>query len=93
MLGGGKGEDARVGAYLRQNSSPGDSLLVGFGHSNVYVDAEMRERKEESLASTVETLVVVCDMAWIYLYYTKERIWSAEARREWVEPDVKALDF
>jgi hypothetical protein len=36
------GEDARVGAYLRQHSSPGDSLLVGFGHSNVYVDAEMR---------------------------------------------------
>ena len=35
-------EDARVGAYLRQHSSPGDSLLVGFGHSNVYVDAEMR---------------------------------------------------
>ena len=35
-------EDARVGAYLRQHSDPGDSLLVGFGHSNVYVDAEMR---------------------------------------------------
>lgn len=35
-------EDARVAAYLRHHSSPGDSLLVGFGHSNVYVDAEMR---------------------------------------------------
>jgi hypothetical protein len=35
-------EDARVAAYLRQHASPGDSLLVGFGHSNVYVDAEMR---------------------------------------------------
>lgn len=35
-------EDARVAAYLRHHASPGDTLLVGFGHSNVYVDAEMR---------------------------------------------------
>ena len=35
-------EDARVAAYLRHHSSPGDTLVVGFGHSNVYVDAEMR---------------------------------------------------
>ena len=35
-------EDARVAAYLREHSAPTDSLLVGFGHPNVYVDAEMR---------------------------------------------------
>ena len=35
-------EDARVAAYLRHHAAPGDSLIVGFGHSNVYVDAEMR---------------------------------------------------
>jgi hypothetical protein len=38
----GTGEDARVATYLRNHASPGDSLLVGFGHSNVYVDAELR---------------------------------------------------
>ncbi len=35
-------EDARVAAYLRQQSLPDDGLLVGFGHPNVYVDAELR---------------------------------------------------
>jgi hypothetical protein len=35
-------EDARVAAYLREHSAATDSLLVGFGHPNVYVDAEMR---------------------------------------------------
>ena len=35
-------EDARVAAYLREHARPNDSLVVGFGHSNVYVDAEMR---------------------------------------------------
>jgi hypothetical protein len=35
-------EDARVAAYLRQHAQPDDGLLVGFGHPNVYVDAELR---------------------------------------------------
>jgi hypothetical protein len=29
----------------------------------------------------------------IYDYYSKERLSSEEARKEWVEPDVKPLDF
>ena len=29
----------------------------------------------------------------IYDYYSKERLLSEEARKEWVEPDLKPLDF
>lgn len=29
----------------------------------------------------------------IYSYYTKERLSSAEAKKEWIEPGVKPLDF
>ena len=28
----------------------------------------------------------------IYSYYTKERLSSAEAKKEWIEPDMKPLD-
>ena len=27
----------------------------------------------------------------VFDYYTRERLWSEEARRVWVEPDLKAL--
>jgi hypothetical protein len=29
----------------------------------------------------------------IYSYYTRERLSSDEAKKEWIEPDVMALDF
>jgi hypothetical protein len=29
----------------------------------------------------------------IYEYYTKERLSSEEARKQWIDPDVKPLDF
>lgn len=34
-----------------------------------------------------------CAMDWIYRYYSRSRIWSPEAKRAWVEPDVTSLDF
>jgi len=30
---------------------------------------------------------------WLLAYWTRERLFSAEARRGWVEPDVKALPY
>ena len=31
--------------------------------------------------------------AWLMEYWTRERLFSVEARREWVEPDLEALPF
>jgi hypothetical protein len=45
------------------------------------------------LASAVEELVRICSMDWPLSYYSKDRLWSDEAKREWVEPDLRELDF
>ena len=33
------------------------------------------------------------DPDWLLAYWTRERLFSVEARRRWCEPDVKALPF
>jgi hypothetical protein len=30
---------------------------------------------------------------WLFAYWTKERLFSVEARRRWVEPDIRPLPF
>ena len=30
---------------------------------------------------------------WLIAYWSKERLFSADARRAWVEPDIQALPF
>jgi hypothetical protein len=30
---------------------------------------------------------------WLLAYWSKDRLFTPEARREWVEPDIKALGF
>lgn len=41
----------------------------------------------------VEDLVSTCTVTWLYRYYSKERIWSPEAKATWVAPDLQPLDF
>ena len=38
-------------------------------------------------------LAGICNVAWIYDHYSRELIWSTEAKASWKEPDVKPLDF
>jgi hypothetical protein len=47
----------------------------------------------EDLAEAVEALAAAFDMRWPLLYYSKARLWSAEARRKWIEPDLRPLEF
>ena len=46
-----------------------------------------------SLAAAVEELAGACDMRWPLRHYSPERLWSAEARAGWVEPDREPLGF
>jgi hypothetical protein len=47
-----------------------------------------------SLASIANEMIETCgDSQLIYNYYSKEILSSDEARRMWIEPDVKPLDF
>ena len=45
------------------------------------------------LTAAVEELAAACDMRWPLDYYTPDRLWSAEAKAGWVEPDRRPLDF
>jgi len=45
------------------------------------------------LTAAIEDLASACDMEWPLRYYSPERLWSAEARADWLEPDQQPLDF
>lgn len=45
------------------------------------------------LCEVVEELVCCCSVAWLYEHYSRDRIWSAEAKAIGIDPDLKPLDF
>jgi hypothetical protein len=47
----------------------------------------------DAVAGLVNDLAERCRVSWLYEYYTAERLWSAEARAEFVPPDRRPLDF
>jgi hypothetical protein len=53
----------------------------------------LRCHPDSSLVVAIEELAVACDMQWPLRYYSPERLWSAEARAAWIEPDRQPLDF
>lgn len=46
-----------------------------------------------SLPAELARLEALCGVEWMYRYYSRALIWSSEARRQWVEPDLLELDF
>ncbi len=49
------------------------------------------EGKRSCLESHAELkrLEEICSIEWLYQFYSRERVWSAEAKRSWVEPDLQ----
>lgn len=54
---------------------------------------ERRDKTRPFVDITNEILETIGDSQLIYAYYGKELLSSDEARRRWIEPDVKPLDF
>ncbi len=48
---------------------------------------------EVELSREINRLVQVCKLDWIYSYYSKTLIHSDAAKLQWVEPDLRPLDF
>jgi len=46
-----------------------------------------------AFASVNEVMARLNDSRLIFTYYTRQRLQTAEARRQWVEPDLQPLDF
>jgi hypothetical protein len=49
------------------------------------------DKKCSLLEATNAVIESLGDSQLVFDYYTRERLWSEEARRVWVEPDLKAL--
>jgi len=52
-----------------------------------------KELRKLDLHEGVAFLEALCKVEWLYQYYTPELIWSSEAKKCWVNPDVTDLDF
>jgi hypothetical protein len=57
------------------------------------VDKFLRDNPGVNLTAAVEQLAGICDMQWPLRYYSSDRLWSAEAKAAWLEPDRQPLDF
>ena len=46
-----------------------------------------------ALEDELVCLLNICTVDWLYNYYSKDLIWSDQAKHQWMEPDIKAFDF
>ena len=56
-------------------------------------DSVHKEGERIPVTEQLRNLERACSVEWLYSYYSKARIWSAEARSAWLPPDRKPLDF
>ena len=57
------------------------------------VAAHLAANPDTHLPTATNELARDCDSIWLLTHYTKDRLWSPQARSEWLEPDLKGLDF
>jgi hypothetical protein len=80
----------------RYNRTCGDPLGYNETVTRLYIrriDADLRRAPGGSLPERIERLASAYPPDWMYAYYSRERIWSTEAKRGWLEPDLRPLDF
>lgn len=57
------------------------------------ISAYLAEHRSPELPNSIDELAQTCGLAWMLSYYSPERLWSAEARNEWLEPDIQELNL
>jgi hypothetical protein len=45
------------------------------------------------LHARIARLAAAYPLGWMYAFFSRERIWSDAAKRGWIEPDLRPLDF
>jgi hypothetical protein len=79
------------------NAKCGDGIGYNETITVLFMKKIFYELQQPQTCSKIEDelirLLNVCTVEWLYNYYSKELIWSDQAKQEWVEPDIKALDF
>jgi hypothetical protein len=86
----------------RYNASVGGENTETAGYHETITQASLRaarrflkEREGISLCEVGRELMAspLGKSDWLMEYWTRERLFSVEARREWVEPDLRGLPF
>jgi hypothetical protein len=90
------------GLIRAYNESTGVANTDTGGYHETITQASLRAASSFLAAHRDEPLFAVCNALmespfgksdWPLTYWTKERLFSVEARRVWVEPDIRPLPF
>jgi hypothetical protein len=77
----------------RYNESRGNKIGYHETITVLFMRLVARELGQGSRAVIVNDLAGRCRLDWLLGYYSSQRLWSAEARAEFVDPDLRPLDF
>lgn len=85
---------SRINAY---NIACGDPSGYNETITVMFLRKIASESKHEycdvSMHNELARLEVLCRVDWLYKYYSRDLIWSCEAKKCWVNPDKSPLDF
>jgi hypothetical protein len=93
---------AMPGFIRAYNEATGVANTDTGGYHETITQASLRGAKAFLRCHASQSLYVVCnrlmlsplgDKSWPLVYWTKDVLFSVEARRRWVEPDLGALPF
>lgn len=83
-------------AIQRYNRLCGDAAGYSETITQLYVRriaATLTDMTDIPLHARIARIAADHPPEWMYGYYSRERIWSSAAKRSWVEPDLRPLDF
>ena len=94
--------DVFPGAIRAYNETTGVANTDSSGYHETITQASIRAARNFLVHGPERPLFATCNALmssplgksdWLLAYWSRERLFSAEARREWIEPDLKALQF
>jgi hypothetical protein len=93
---------AMPGFIRAYNEATGVANTDSEGYHETITQASLRAARSFLLQDPARTLFASCNALtasplgksdWLLVYWTRPRLFSVEARRHWVEPDLKPLPF
>jgi hypothetical protein len=90
------------GVIRAYNEATGGANTDSSGYHETITQASIRAARAFLADAPAQPLFVTCnalmhsrlgDPEWLLEHWTRARLFSVEARREWVEPDIRPLPF
>jgi hypothetical protein len=90
------------GLIRAYNEATGGANTDSSGYHETITQASIRAARAFLFAAPIQPLFVTCNQLmcsrlgepdWLLEYWTRARLFSVEARRAWVEPDIRRLPF